>query len=64
MAEMLLRPSLRFEIEREGATRSLREFVRQAWHVMDPATPFVPAGTLTRSSITLRQYRTGASETY
>ena len=24
------------------ATRSLREFVRQAWHVIEPSTPFVP----------------------
>src|ERR1700751_5507894 len=28
--------------ERELATRSLREFVRQAWHVVEPATVFVP----------------------
>src|SRR5271155_3700297 len=42
MAELLRRPSLRFEIEREAATRSLREFVHQAWHVVEPATPFVP----------------------
>ncbi len=38
----LLRPSLGFEIERERATRSLREFGRQAWHVLEPSTPFVP----------------------
>jgi predicted phage terminase large subunit-like protein len=37
----LLRPSLRFEIERERATRGLREFVRQAWQVVEPFTPFV-----------------------
>jgi predicted phage terminase large subunit-like protein len=40
--ELLRRPSLRFEIERERAARSLREFVRQAWHVIEPSAPFVP----------------------
>src|SRR5580698_2097973 len=42
MTELLRRPSLRFEIERERAARSLREFVRQAWHVIEPSAPFVP----------------------
>ena len=41
-ALLLKRPSLLAEIEQEQATRSLREFVRQAWHVVEPATPFVP----------------------
>jgi predicted phage terminase large subunit-like protein len=40
--ELLQRPSLRLEIDRERATRSLHEFVRQAWHVVEPFTPFVP----------------------
>src|SRR5215471_2016411 len=39
---LLKRPSLRAEIEREQATRSLREFVRQAWRIVEPSTPFVP----------------------
>ena len=42
MTELLRRPSLRFEIERERAARSLREFVRQAWHVIEPSALFVP----------------------
>jgi predicted phage terminase large subunit-like protein len=42
LTELLRRPSLRFEIERECAGRSLREFVRQAWHVIEPSALFVP----------------------
>jgi predicted phage terminase large subunit-like protein len=42
MAELLRTPSLRFEIGRERAARGLGEFVRQAWHVVEPSTPFVP----------------------
>lgn len=38
----LARPNVRAKVERELATRSLREFVRQAWHVVEPATDFVP----------------------
>jgi hypothetical protein len=38
----LARPNARAKVDRELATRSLREFVRQAWHVVEPATPFVP----------------------
>ena len=30
------------EIDRELATRSLREFVEQAWHVVESAKAFVP----------------------
>jgi predicted phage terminase large subunit-like protein len=41
-APLLKRPSLRDEIDTELAGRSLREFVRQAWHVVEPSTPFVP----------------------
>ena len=36
------RPNLLNEIEQERAERRLREFVRQAWHVVEPATAFVP----------------------
>src|SRR5207248_5263203 len=36
------RPNAREKIEREYAARSLSEFVSQAWHVVEPATPFVP----------------------
>ena len=39
---LLTRPSLRDEIDCELAGRQLREFVRQAWAVVEPATPFVP----------------------
>src|ERR1017187_7775006 len=41
-ATLLTRPSLRDEIDAELATRSLGEFVRQAWAVVGPSTPFVP----------------------
>ena len=39
---MLTRPNLLDEIDAELASRSLREFVRQAWRVVEPSTPFVP----------------------
>src|SRR5215469_12944033 len=41
-ATLLKRPCLRDEIDKELAGRSLREFVRQAWPIVEPATPFVP----------------------
>jgi len=41
-APLFKRPRLADEIDRELATRSLREFVRQAWPVIEPHTPFVP----------------------
>ena len=41
-AKLLKRPSLRAEIDQERAGRSLREFVRQAWPIVEPSTPFVP----------------------
>ncbi len=42
LGPLLTKPFLRDEIERELATRSLGEFVRQAWPVVEPSTPFVP----------------------
>ena len=36
------RPSLLVEIDSERALRSLREFVRQAWVIVEPSAPFVP----------------------
>src|SRR5580700_8988180 len=41
-AQLLTRPSLVDEIDSELAARGLGEFVRQAWHVVEPSTPFVP----------------------
>src|ERR1035438_4064791 len=41
-AQLLRRPNLLAEIDQELARRSLREFVRQAWPTVEPATPFVP----------------------
>src|SRR5665213_3117726 len=38
----LARPNARAKIDRELATRSFREFVRQAWPIIEPLTPFVP----------------------
>src|SRR5688500_15442741 len=39
--KLLARPSLVAEIESEMARRSLREFVEQAGHVVEPATPYI-----------------------
>src|SRR5277367_980518 len=39
----LAKPNARAKVDRELATRSLREFVRQGWHVVEPATAFVPS---------------------
>ena len=39
---LLTKPFLRDEIDRELATRGFREFVRQAWPIIEPSTPFVP----------------------
>jgi hypothetical protein len=39
---LLKRPGLSDEIDAELAVRSLREFVVQAWAVVEPSTPFVP----------------------
>src|SRR5215210_3194562 len=39
---LLSRPLLIEEIDQEFARRSLHEFVRQAWHVVEPATEYVP----------------------
>jgi len=39
---LLARPNLLDEIDRELATRRLREFVVQAWPVLEPTTNFVP----------------------
>jgi predicted phage terminase large subunit-like protein len=41
-AALLTRSSLRNEIDCEFATRKLGDFVRQAWPVVEPSTPFVP----------------------
>jgi hypothetical protein len=38
---LLRKPRLLIEIEAEQAARHLREFVRQAWPVVEPSTPFV-----------------------
>src|SRR4029450_2985808 len=40
-ADLLARPNLLTEIDCEFAGRSLREFVRQAWPIIEPSTPFV-----------------------
>src|SRR3954468_17064827 len=38
---LLARPSLVDDIDREMATRHLRDFIAQAWGVVEPATEFV-----------------------
>jgi predicted phage terminase large subunit-like protein len=40
-APLLKRPCLLDEIDQELASRNLGDFVRQAWHVVEPSTPFV-----------------------
>lgn len=40
-ADLLSRPDLLLEIDRELASRSLKEFIRQAWDVVEPGTPYV-----------------------
>ena len=42
LASWLAKPNALAKVERELATRSLREFVRQAWPIIEPLTPFVP----------------------
>jgi predicted phage terminase large subunit-like protein len=41
-AALLRRPSVLDELDTEIASRSLPEFVRQAWAIVEPSTPFVP----------------------
>ena len=41
LAFCLARPNTRAKVDRELATRSFREFVRQAWPIIEPLTPFV-----------------------
>jgi predicted phage terminase large subunit-like protein len=41
-APLLTRPCLRDEIDAELAARHLGDFVRQAWPMVEPSTPFVP----------------------
>jgi predicted phage terminase large subunit-like protein len=41
-AQLLTRPGLVDEIDSELAARRLGDFVRLAWHVIEPSTPFVP----------------------
>jgi len=38
----LAKPNARAKVDRELATRSFREFVYQAWYIIEPLTPFVP----------------------
>ena len=42
LESLLRRPGLLIEIDTEWAVRSLREFVQQAWIIVEPSTPFVP----------------------
>src|SRR5579872_44415 len=41
-APLLRRPRLAEEMDRELGARSLAEFVRVAWPIVEPSTPFVP----------------------
>src|ERR1700682_1533436 len=61
-ASLLAKPNLLDEINRELATRRLREFVVQAWPVLEPTTHFVPGWHLDAicehlEAITLGQIR-------
>jgi predicted phage terminase large subunit-like protein len=42
LSRCLTRANVRIKVERELATRSFREFVYQAWPIVEPSTPFVP----------------------
>jgi hypothetical protein len=42
LASWLAKPNARAKVDRELATRSFREFVYQAWYIIEPLTPFVP----------------------
>ena len=42
LRSLLARPQLAAKLDRELATRRFREFVRQAWAIIEPHTPFVP----------------------
>jgi predicted phage terminase large subunit-like protein len=42
LASWLAKPNAHAKVERELATRSFKEFVRQAWPIIEPLTPFVP----------------------
>src|SRR5947207_4907949 len=41
-ANFVLQPGLQKRLDSELAKRSLKEFIEQAWHVVEPGTPFVP----------------------
>lgn len=40
-AEWLATPDARIDIDRERSKRSLAAFVKRAWHVIEPSTPYV-----------------------
>ncbi len=42
LASWLAKPNALAKVERELATRKLGELVRQAWHIIEPSTVFVP----------------------
>src|SRR5579864_4396504 len=42
LQSLLARPQFLEKVDRELATRSFQEFVRQAWRIIEPLTPFVP----------------------
>src|SRR2546422_6987873 len=39
---LLTRPGILEELDAEIASRNLRDFVLQAWTIVEPSTPFVP----------------------
>ena len=41
LERLLARPNALVKVERELAERRFYEFVLQAWHVVEPATPFI-----------------------
>src|SRR6202521_1261454 len=42
LSRCLTRANVRIKVERELATRSLREFVYQAWSIVEPSRVFIP----------------------
>lgn len=41
ISPIVLLNAVRFERDKRAAEKSLMEFVRQSWHIVEPGTPFI-----------------------
>lgn len=41
VSPIVLLNAVRFERDKRAAEKSLMEFVRQSWHIVEPGTPFI-----------------------